>query len=251
VGSYLGASRTGYSHRVPRSGTPAVVDTPTGTEAPAAPSTDDRTSRDAAAWALKVGGASYRQIAEELGFTSPSRAHAAVKRANRTLTATDKAVSAQLIEEAVDQLFLETTHLRRGLVPLYDQFGNQVMAAGRPVYEKVSHRTRVESTRAALMALDMKARLTGVYAPIVQVVEVKQFTEQALNEHLDQLRDLMTAAGIDVDALEARIASMREAIDVSSLLVDDSALPVGTSGSSETAQDRVSDDAETFETSGT
>jgi hypothetical protein len=116
----------------------------------------DRASRQEAAVALRIAGATYSEIARTLGYSSVTRARQAVERA----------LAASVGEDDREQMrFIEGRRLERLLRGLWkkatDEQGEEQLAAART----------------ALAVIDRHAKLYGLDAPTVHAVYSPTATE--------------------------------------------------------------------------
>jgi len=127
--------------------------------------TDESAERDAEACRLRTNGATYRQIADQLGYADESSAWKAVDRALRA-TVAEPAAKVRMIELArLDLLFAEAYRVMRA--------EHVVVSNGRVVMDPADPTKPLRDDGPTLAAIDRlvkigerRARLWGLDAPI-------------------------------------------------------------------------------------
>jgi hypothetical protein len=144
----------------------------------------DTAARDAQAARLRTRGLTYRQIADELGFAGPGKAHEAVKRVLAE-TVQDAADDLRAVElERLDQMYqaalkvLETEHyaISHGKV-IYLEDGGPPLADDGPVLAAMDRLLKIQERRAKLLGLDAPAK-TNVTVSDAITSEIEQLAAQ-------------------------------------------------------------------------
>jgi hypothetical protein len=141
--------------------------------------TIDNALRDAEAAQLAAKRVTYRQIAAQMGYSGPGKAHEAVQRALARAGRDSVLESRQLMLDHLDQLaqiawgVLEANHyaISQGKVV---RLGNQPLKDSRPVLEALDRLVAIE---------DKRARILGVYA----AKRVEVFTHDSVDAAIQEL----------------------------------------------------------------
>lgn len=112
--------------------------------------TKDRASRQEAAVAMRIAGATYSEIAKVLEYASPSLARQAVERSIAATTGTP--------ESREHQRFLESRRLERLLRSLWNKATNE------------DHEEHLAAIRTAVALIDRHSRLNGLDQPSEMIV---------------------------------------------------------------------------------
>lgn len=140
--------------------------------------------RDAKAWALRVGRATYAAIGRELGVTTEA-ARQSVQRHARSLASEELA-------EVKQQVLAELDVFERELLdvigrPHYVVTKDGDLVRGPDGEYLIDDAPIVAAISAALRVITERARLLGLYAPTRAVQRLEVITRDAFIEHLEAL----------------------------------------------------------------
>ena len=159
----------------------------------------DRAVSDDRALALRRQHVSYREIARQLGLSSPSRAHAAVRRAIAAEPFDDvEAVRRDIAEQLDEALGLARSIIRRAALV-------GPASGTRPAVNDDDRAVRALETYVRL--LDRKAKLFGADLPVRRFVQVEVITDELLRAEGERLE----AELAELSAEDRQLLSMRMA----------------------------------------
>lgn len=170
----------------------------------------DRAVSDDRALALRRQHVSYREIARQLGLSSPSRAHAAVRRAIAAEPFDDvEAVRRDIAEQLDEALGVARSIIRRAAL---------VGPASGPQPAANDDDRAVRALETYVRLLDRKAKLFGADLPVRRFVQVEVITDELLRAEGERLEAELTAMGVDLSAfptpeeIAQRLLATRQAV---------------------------------------